>query len=199
MKNEEHHFGNSLKRELESGNQADVFYKRAPFSVTEIQRYNRSTEEDMILQRQDIDLSISFPDGRKNSVSEKFRAHDYNDLLLEIYSKYPETKGWIHKSHAERLAYFFPERMMWIDKKALSLFCIQDLFPLVEKDAIERLLSQEANSLKVGLRLKGQLYYCILTQAFNRTGNDVWNTISISVPFSMLNDFEIRFQEYKLD
>jgi hypothetical protein len=197
--NEEHHFGKSLKQEGISALSADVFYKRAPFSVSNIERYNESTDEHMILQRQDIDLSISFADGRKYSVSEKFREHDYNDLLLEIYSKYPDTKGWIHKSNAERLAYFFQKRMFWIDKKALSAFCLQELFPLVEKDAIERLLSQEANSLKVGLRLNDKIYYCILTQAFNKMGQDTWNTVSISVPFQLLHDYKIRMQEFKLD
>ena len=197
MKNEEHHFGNSLKRESNSALQADVFYMRTPFSVTCIERYNRNTEEDMILQRQDIDLALSFVDDRIYSVSEKFREHDYNDLLLEIYSKYPDTKGWIHKSNAERLAYFFPKRMFWIDKEALSAFCLQELFPLVERDAIERLLSQETNSLKVGLRLQDKLYNCILTQAHNRMGKDTWNTISISVPFRILQDFKIRFQEFR--
>ncbi len=196
--NEEHHFGKSLKQEGVSALGADVFYKRAPFSVTHIERYNQSTEEHMTLQRQDIDVSISFEDGRTNLVSEKFREHDYNDLLLEVYSKYPHTKGWIHKSNAERLAYFFPKRMLWIDKKALCAFCLKHLFPLVEKEAIERLLSQEANSLKVGLRLNDKVYSCILTQAFNRMGKDSWNTVSVSVPFSMLQDFNIRIQEFKL-
>jgi len=196
--NEEHHFGKSLQKEGESGLEADAFYKRAPFNVKFIERYNRSTADDMVLQRQDIDLSLAFHDERKYSVSEKFRAHDYNDLLLEIYSKYPETKGWIHKSNAERLAYFFPKRMFWIDKKALSVFCRQQLFPLIEQGAIERLLSQEANSLPVGLRLDDRIYNCILTQAFNKTGKDTWNTISISVPFQLLNDFKIRYQEFTL-
>jgi len=196
---EEHHFEKSLKQEGSSATLADVFYRRVPFSVVKIDRKNQNTKEDMVLQRQDIDLFLSFKDGRRYSVSEKFRAHDYNDLLLEIYSKYPKTKGWIHKSEADRLAYFFPTRMFWIHKKALSSFCLEELFPLVEKEAIERLLSQDANSLKVGLKLKGKIYNCILTQAFNNTNGDTWNTISISVPFHMLQDFAIRWQEYKLD
>jgi hypothetical protein len=195
---EEHHFNKSLKREGESAFSVESFYKRHPFSVVQIERYNQNTEEHMILQRQDIDLSLSFKDGSVKRISEKFREHDYNDLLLEIYSKYPDTKGWIHKSKAERLAYFFPARMFWIDKKALSSFCLKLLFPLVEKEAIERLLAQETNSLKVGLRLNGKMYKCILTQAFNNTNGDTWNTISISVPFKLLQDFEIRFQEFKL-
>lgn len=195
---EAHHFDKSLKKEGKSGLWADVFYKRAPFAVTKIERYNQSTKEDMILQRQDIDVSLSFVDGRTYYVSEKFREHDYNDLLLEIYSKYPNTPGWIHNSNADRMAYFFPKRMFWIDKPNLSTFCINKLFPLVENHAIEHLLSQQAHSLKVGLKVGGKTYNCILTQAFNRMGKETWNTISISVPFSMLHDFDIRFQEFKL-
>lgn len=192
-----HHFDKSVKRETTAAVYADAFYKRVPFSVSKIERYNQGSKEDMILQRQDIDLSLSFEDGRNVAVSEKFREHDYGDLLLEIYSKYPERTGWIHKSAAERLAYFFPARMFWIDKKALCSFCMEQLFPLVESHAIERLLSQEYNSLKVGLRVNNMVYNCILTQAFNNTDGDTWNTISISVPFEMLAKNDIRFTEYK--
>ena len=122
---EPHNFDDSLKKESTSALGADVFYKRAPFSVQNIERYNNNSPEHLALQRQDIDLAIILGDGRTLSVSEKFRAHDYDDLLLEMYSKYPHTKGWIHKSAAERLAYFFPTRMFWIDKIALSAFCCE--------------------------------------------------------------------------
>lgn len=196
--NEEHHFDKSLKRESALALQADVFYKRPPFAVATLERFNRNTDADMELQRQDIDVRLAFSDGRQYAVSEKFRAHDYNDLLLEIYSKHPDTKGWIHKSSAERLAYFFPSRMFWIDKKALCTFCLEALFPMVETEAIDQLLAQEDQSLKVSLCLADINYDCILTQAFNRTGSDTWNTISISVPFEMIKNFGIRFQEFKL-
>lgn len=192
-----HHFDKSLEKEKEAGRHADLFYKRAPFAVQSINRYNQDTPAHLVLQRQDIDLNISFDDGRTYAVSEKFRKRDYNDLLLEIYSKYPHTKGWVHKSKAYRLAYFLPKRMFWIDKTMLTTFCIHTLFPRIEGDAIERLLTDEQNSLKVGVKLEGTLYNCTLTQAFNNTDGDMWNTISISVPFKMLADFEIRFQVFK--
>lgn len=193
-----HQFDKSLQKEENAMCSADDFYLRAPFSVSSIQRYNQNTKEHLMLQRKDIDLSLSFKDNRIMAVSEKFREHDYNDLLLEIYSKFPGTKGWIHKSDADRLAYFFPKRMFWIDKKALCIFCTDKLFPLIEREVIKRLLSREANSLKVGLNMEGRIYECILTQAFNNTNNAEWNTISISVPFAMLEDFKIRFQQFKL-
>ena len=193
-----HNFDKSLRRESVVAKKADTFYERKPFAVQAIKRYNTGSEYDMKFQRQDIDLNLSMSDGRTLTVSEKFRDNDYDDLLLEIYSKYPSTKGWMHKSEAERLAYFFPKRMFWIEKKELRRFCLNKLFPLVEQEAIQRLLSQEVNSLKVGLRINDKRYLCVLTQAANNTDGHRWNTISISVPFEMLQDFSIRYSEYRL-
>ncbi len=176
---------------------ADAFYMRHPFSVKHIRRYNTGSEADIIKQRMDIDVQLNFEHGCYE-VSEKFRDHDYGDLLLEIYSKYPQRPGWIQTSKAQRLAYFFPKRMFWIDEVQLKTFCLEELFPKVAHTAIELLLSQEANSLKLGLRLQEKLYHCVLNQARNVTNDASWNTISISVPFVMLQDAAVRFKQYSL-
>ncbi len=104
----------------------------------------------------------------------------------------------MHNSAAERLAYFFPARMFWIDKKALCAFCLKTLFAKIEKNEIEKLLAQKQNSSSVEIELKGKTYKCTLTQAPNNTDGDCWNTVSISVPFGMLVDVEVRCVEYEL-
>ncbi|MFO7659253.1 MAG: hypothetical protein R6W78_19510, partial [Bacteroidales bacterium] len=106
-----HAFPASLRRELQHQAKANRFYAEK-LGVKDIVRYNSDSEEDMAYQRKDIDLSFEL-NGRRLMVSGKFRDHDYGDLYLECYSKYPETPGWMHKSEADFLACFYPERVIW--------------------------------------------------------------------------------------
>ena len=193
-----HNFDDSLQKELASHKVANSFYSGDTFKAKEIVRFTDNSEEHLLLQRRDIDANIRMWNDEVWSVSEKFRDYDYNDVLLEIYSKYPDTRGWIHKSDANRLAYFFPNRMIWMDKKALCTFCLETLFPKIQEDDINELLTRKMNSLSLTLNLNGNTYACKLTQAPNNTDGAVWNTISISVPFGILTDFNIRFQVYQL-
>lgn len=43
------------------------------------------------LQRKDVDVLLTL-DGRQVKVSEKRRDRDYDDLLVEVYSKFPGTQ-----------------------------------------------------------------------------------------------------------
>lgn len=193
-----HNFDDSLQKELASHKVANSFYTGATFKAKEIVRFTDNSEEHLNIQRKDIDANIRMWNDDIWSVSEKFREHDYNDVLLEIYSKYPDTFGWIHNSYADRLAYFFPSRIFWIDKRALCAFCLETLFPLIQEEDISQLIVHKMNSLSLSLNLKGTTYACKLTQAPNNTDGAIWNTISISVPFDLLGDFNIRYQIFKL-
>jgi catechol 2,3-dioxygenase-like lactoylglutathione lyase family enzyme len=72
---------------------ADAFY-RDVLGAKIIRRFDRDTDEDMEMQREDVDVLIELK-GVEYRVSEKFREHDYEDLYIEIYSKYPDTPGWV--------------------------------------------------------------------------------------------------------
>ena len=112
-----HNFWSSLKVERDKAVFADEFYSNV-FEVENIIRFDTESERDIDFQRADIDVQLHAWE-RHSNVSEKFRAIDYNDLYIELYSMYPNVKGWMQNSSADHLAYFFPTRLIWIDKKEL--------------------------------------------------------------------------------
>jgi len=189
---EAHHFRDSLNRELQHQAKADRFYSEK-MGVKNIARYNSDTQEDMVFQRQDIDLSFEL-NGRRLMVSEKFRNHDYGDLYLECYSKYPGTLGWMHHSKADFLACFFPERVIWLNKKMLVDFFHIKLLPAVPGAwfaKINRELHGRSGQQKHQLEFFGKTWEFTVIQAFNRSGNDQWHTIGLGIPFKMLEEFNI--------
>ncbi len=189
---EAHHFRESLYREHQQQSRADRFYTEK-MGVKNIVRYNSDTEEHMVFQRQDIDLSFEL-NGRRLMVSEKFRDHDYGDLYLECYSKYPDTPGWMHHSKADFLACFFPERVIWLNKKKLIEFFHAKLWPAVPGAwfaKINRELHGRSGQQKQPLDFFGKKRELTVIQAFNRSGKDQWHTIGLGIPFEMLEEFNI--------
>lgn len=187
-----HHFRESLNKEKQLLTLADHFYIEK-LGVKNIVRYNSDSEEDMQFQRQDIDLSFEL-NGRRVMVSEKFRSHDYGDLYLECYSKYPDTPGWMHHSKADFLACFFPERVIWLNKKKLSEFFLSRLWPAIPGAffaKINRELHGRSGQQKQQLDFLGKSREITVIQAFNRSGKDQWHTIGIGLPFEMLEEFNI--------
>jgi|LSQX01.2.fsa_nt_gb uncharacterized glyoxalase superfamily protein PhnB len=194
-----HNFDESLSREQAQQAKADAFYHRQ-FGATDIVRYTDNTEDHMILQRQDIDLSF-IKAGKQYLVSEKFREKDFGDLYLETYSKYPGTKGWMHTNRADLLAYFFPTRMLLINKKKLMTFYHETLTPSVSEAFYAKLYNEYRNRSKImtqSIRLKGADYKINIIQAFNRTGNSTWHTIGVSIPFELLDVFNVTYRIYPL-
>jgi hypothetical protein len=105
-----HNFWSSLKVERDKAVFADEFYSNV-FEVENIIRFDTESERDIDFQRADIDVQL-YAWERHSNVSEKFRAIDYNDLYIELYSMYPNVKGWMQNSSADHLAYFFPTRLI---------------------------------------------------------------------------------------
>jgi hypothetical protein len=187
-----HNFNRSLNRELQQQDLADRFYLEK-MGVKNILRYNSGSEEHMQFQRKDIDLSFELS-GRRVMVSEKFRSHDYGDLYLECYSKYPDTPGWMHQSKADFLACFFPERVIWLNKKKLVDFFQTKLWPAIPGALfakINRELYGRSGQQKQQLEFLGKLREVTVIQAFNRSGKDQWHTIGIGLPLEMLEEFNI--------
>lgn len=187
-----HHFRESLTKEKQKLALADRFFLQK-MGAKDIVRYNSDSEEDMMFQRQDIDLSFEL-NGRRLMVSEKFRDHDYGDLYLECYSKYPGTMGWMHQSKADFLACFFPERVIWLNKKKLADFFLTKLWPAMPGAwfaKINRELHGRSGQQKQKLDFLGKQRELTVIQAFNRSGKDQWHTIGVGVPFEMLEEFNI--------
>ena len=70
---------------------ADAFYNSKSEKCI-IKRYNIDSNENLAFQKKDIDLTLILTD-RSLHISEKFRKEDYGDLLIELYSKYPDISG----------------------------------------------------------------------------------------------------------
>jgi hypothetical protein len=195
-----HNFSESLRREQSNQKRADDFYKKY-FGATHIIRYNHNTEADMKIQRRDIDVSFQYKEKRIN-ISEKFREKDFNDLYIEIYSKFPNVRGWLDKSQADFITYFFPKRMFLIDEKTLVELYKNHLSKSVPKDILSRLINQnlERNALqRFVLQIQNRSYNARIIQAYNTTDDASWYTMGIAIPFKVLYDFGIYCKEFPFD
>lgn len=194
-----HNFERSLSREKAQQAKADQFYQKQ-FNVTEIIRYSDDSEAHMNFQRQDIDLSL-VKNEKRIFVSEKFRDKDFGDLYLEAYSKYPDIKGWMHTNNADFMAYFFPERIVWIDKRQLTAFYHEILSPAVPESFYQTIFDGFRNRNKImsqTIKLQDKYYKINVIQAFNKTGMSSWHTIGVSIPFEFLKAFNVSFRIFQL-
>jgi hypothetical protein len=190
-----HNFWRSLEYEGGKTKRADTFYYNQ-FKVEEIVRFDTGSAHDMEFQRMDIDVQL-YGWGRHANVSEKFRDRDFNDLYLELYSMFPQTKGWMHVKGADYLAYFFPLRMFWINKKDLTRVFEEHIEPRIELDNVRNWIHE--NSGKSG-KCKSELngHEIQVINAFNRVRKRSWNTVGVSVPFSLLKELGLDWKEFRL-
>jgi hypothetical protein len=195
---ESHNFIESMRREEIYQERADDFYIKH-LGATDIVRYNHNTASDIDIQRRDIDVSFRHKNKVLN-ISEKFREKDYNDLYIEFFSKFPTTRGWLDKSCADYIAYFFPERMFFIDEKKLASFYETYLLQTISINNFSELIAQnqQKNAIaKHRIKVKVHHYNIRIIQAYNKTKNTEWYTMGIAIPFKILTDFEIYFKEFK--
>lgn len=194
-----HNFQQSLEYENSKSTIADTFYFDQ-FHVEEIIRFNTGSPSDMVFQRKDIDLQL-FGWNRHTNVSEKFRDYDFNDLYLELYSMYPDTHGWMHKSEANYLAYFFPKRMFWINENELQQVFQKYIEPAINYKELDSWLNKNikhSGRYKSSIVNESKSYEVQVITAFNRTTNKEWNTVGVSVPFDLLKRCGLTWKEYQL-
>ncbi|MDR2127114.1 MAG: hypothetical protein LBP63_09830 [Prevotellaceae bacterium] len=192
-----HNFSDSMQNEQKSHKRADDFYLNR-LGVTDIVRYTGNTKTDLKIQRADIDVSFR-RSGKLIKISEKFRAMDYRDLYIEFYSKFPDVCGWLNKSQADYIAYFFPTRVFIIDEKALSEFYKNYLSNAVSSDIFKGLTEQYPNAnarKRAWIKIQAHSYKIQIIQAYNEAGNDSWYTMGIAMPFQVLSDFNIYYREF---
>jgi hypothetical protein len=183
--------------ERKNQKRADDFYLNR-LGATNIVRHNRNTEADMKIQRTDIDVSFQRK-GKRINISEKFRTKDFNDLYIEFYSKFPDIHGWLDKSQADFIAYFFPARVFIIDEKALAEFYKNYLSNSIRKDVFKRLIETHPNDnaqKSTWITINNQNYKIQLIQAYNQTEDASWYTMGIAIPFKVLSDFGIYCKEF---
>ncbi len=194
-----HNFWKSLKVECGKAVSADEFYNNV-FEVENIIRFDTESERDMDFQRADIDVQLHGWE-RYSNVSEKFRDTDYNDLYLELCSMYPNVQGWMQNSSADHLAYFFPTRLIWIDKKELISAFETFVLPNINNTKIEELITkypQRNGSLADEISINSSSYKVRYIKAYNKTTPKVWDTIGVSIPFDLLDAIGVKLKEYAL-
>lgn len=189
-----HNFKASLQHERDQAAKADRFYLEV-LKVSEIQRFNSDSDADMEMQRQDVDLILTL-NNINYRVSEKFRDKDFGDLYVEVYSKYPKTFGWLHTGTPNAILYFTPEQVYWITHQSLSTFCIEILFPCISDGWFEELILSPKSIISKQLVLKNNQYKINLIQAHNHDSAD-WETLGISAPFELFEDFGVKIRKCK--
>lgn len=184
-----HDFSTSLNYEQSKFPKADKFYTEK-FKATLITRIGFEDEASKALQRMDIDVAITI-NGKKINVSEKDRKDDWGDLLVEFYSKYPTTKGWMDNTNADFMAYFVPNYVYWINKKELTNFYNNILFPAVPDSFFSDIIRENpkcsartAKEIIIG-GTKEKIY---VVSAYNspRNSNAEWYTLNICVTYKFL-------------
>ncbi len=192
-----HHFNESQKAETAHFGAADKFYK-LQLEAEKIDRCDYNTTTGREFQQNDIDLWLTL-ENQRISVSEKKRAHDFNDLYLETHSKFPDIEGWTMHSKADFLAYFFPERVFWAGFRQIIRFYRESLLPQIQPqwfDLLNNNYPLKSGQEKHEITIAGCLYTISLIQAYNESDGNSWYTMGIGIPFEMLKDNHIKFKIY---
>lgn len=190
-----HNFEESLRRERGKSVEADIFY-RDKMHVTEIIRYNSDCAKDMDFQRKDIDAALII--GNKTYyVSEKFRETNFGDFYVEIFSKYPHVQGWIYTGSPNYVAYFVPGFVYFIYHQALKSFCLEKLLPQLPEKWFRTIYQSRKTVESKKIILDRKLLKLNLIQAHNKpTTGSAWETIGVSIPFSVLEENGIKIRRY---
>lgn len=185
-----HSFDESLRYERSSAARADRFY-REHLNATELERYDRDTPEDLEMQHRDIDVRIRV-DGVDMYVSEKFRKHGWNDLLIELYSKYPAVRGWTGTGSADLLAYFLPDKVLIFREADVRAF-YDKLVAAIPGADLDRFCAHAAESRSKQLKISLARPCSVRLLAALNVG---YMTLSVAVPFDVLRENGVKWGEY---
>jgi hypothetical protein len=179
---------------------ADEFYT-SKYPKCELKRYNSNSKEDLEFQKKDIDLTIVLPD-RNIHISEKFRKDDYGDLLIELFSKYPDVKGWMNNSAADYITYFTPHKVYVINKLELLNWYQTENFEdkiNLEISNFHTLNERKSSRKKIEYTSsKGHSFFIHLIQAYNKTMDAEWHTLSLAISWNELEKEGIQVKKYPI-
>ena len=190
-----HNFKKSLQFEREQTEKADNFYRNI-LKVSDIKRFNSDSEEDMIYQKQDIDVILTLND-KNYKISEKFRFKDFGDLYVEVYSKFPHTMGWMNSGSPDAIMYFTPDNAYWIGHKTLKEFYINKLFAVLKLEWFEYLYNSGQTLVKKNIVLDNKISNISLIQAHNKDGKE-WKTMGVSIHFDILEKYGVKIKRFIL-
>ena len=197
---EAHDFNESLKYEQSSNPDFDRFFKDKLGAADSIERIPYDTEVNKKIQRSDIDAIIEIQN-KKITVSQKDRKEIYTDLLIEFYSKYPHTKGWMDKSEAEFLAYKIPGKIYWINKKQLVDFYNKTLKNAIPDRFFDEVITKyprRKGYLKKKINILGSVADISVVSAFNKPKDqpEEWYTVNICIGFDLLEKAGVDYKVF---
>lgn len=176
-----HNFKECLKFEQEGYDRQDKFYLQHFGCIPFNERI--PYEENRRYQKSDRDLDFIY-NGEVKSISEKRRKDDFPDTLFEIYSVWPNEKGWAMHSYADLLCYFMPSSVMVVN--------MQDAVGvLVNNDIPNQIVRYEGYTMK-DFTINGNKYKLPVIRA----QNDGYSTISIALTDSQMRELGIRFKRF---
>lgn len=190
-----HNFEQSLIDEKKLSTRADKFYREV-LNVSDIKRFNSDSESDMEMQRQDIDLLLTLKEITYR-VSEKFRDKDFGDLYIEVFSKYPQTPGWLISGTPNAILYFTPFSVYWITHLSLKNFCQKTLLPAIPENYYSKIFKSGKTIISEKIKMNDEIYDINIIQAHNHpTEGSNWETIGISIPFEVLEKFNVKLLKF---
>ncbi|MHB9143111.1 MAG: hypothetical protein ACYC25_14670 [Paludibacter sp.] len=182
-----HNIKQSLEREVQGQPRSERFYSEV-LNATSIRRIGYETPEEIELQRQDIDLFATI-DGEEISISEKDRDRDFDDLLIEFYSVYPDSRGWMDNSEAQMMAYYTPTKVIWVNKHQLVEFYNNHLRDLPVESHFDKLYKTGGTFSQGYLKILGKDEKI----SFIAAPNPGYVTMSIAVSFDLLRRAGVDF------
>lgn len=191
-----HNFDQSLQDERNQTHIADNFYREQMFA-SKIIRYSNDTANDLKMQKKDIDACV-YINEREYFISEKFRNKDYGDIYIELYSKYPHTKGWLEQNHASALLYFTPSKVYWIGYQTLHWFAHNLLFVALNNKTIDTFAAGISDFSSCEILIQQKIIPVKLIKAPNFCDGSSWTTIGISIKPKHLLLFGINIKTFDL-
>lgn len=191
-----HNFDISLLNERNQSHRADAFYSQH-LKAQNIVRFDKDTSEDMHMQKRDIDVSIVI-DGKTYLVSEKFRNKDFGDIYIELFSKYPHSKGWLEQNYAQALLYFTPSKVYWIGYQTLHWFAHNLLFAAINRQVIDEFAADNKLISSCSIKINGQTLAIKLIKAPNACDGNSWTTIGLSIEPKFLIQFGVNVKVFDL-
>lgn len=174
-------FARELKFEANRQERINEFYN---FLGWETEKQEWSTPEGRVNQLLGIDKIVK-PNGLR--ISEKFRRKDWGDLLIELCSKTPDVPGWAYTEESDILLVHTLQNIYLFDYQQIRDFVREELEP--------------------ALGLYGNKYFYIdkpeevgpfkIIKTHTDVGSAGWNTLSVAVPFSILEKSNIRYKIYE--
>lgn len=206
-------FLTALEYEKSQQKMADDFYKKVfGDDPIEIKRWDYNKDEySRSMQKKGIDVtlkvkkyghSIITKNGLKNgpieleyNISEKFRMNDWDDMFIELYSKFPNTIGWGHQYNADYIAYFMDSEMYVVNNQHLTSL-VESISHQLSKDFLSDIFSSKGNNSYIySYRNKTVKVFKIPTYINHKL---VWEGVGVCIKWKDLDDLGVYINKHKL-